>query len=254
MSGVREKGAHYGWSARGPQPVFPRCGQAPRVFTNEPMKLLSNARLYGILDLGYVAPADAERVAAQLCEGGVDVLQLRAKGMDELEIEALGQGIEPITRAAGVPLIVNDFPALVPSIGAQGAHIGQDDGTVEDARWRAGRALAGEVPPPLIGRSTHSVEQAIAAQAEGADYIGFGPLFPTPTKPGRPAIGLADIRRVHELVSIPIFCIGGINPENLDAVLDAGARRVVIVSALLQAPDIAKACRAIQSSIVNHQS
>jgi thiamine-phosphate pyrophosphorylase len=181
-------------------------------------------------------------VAAQLCEGGVDVLQLRAKGMDELEIEALGQQIEPITRAAGVPLIVNDFPALVPSIGAQGAHIGQDDGAIADARWRAGRALAGEVPPPLIGRSTHSIEQAIAAQAEGADYIGFGPLFATPTKPGRPAIGLADIRRVHELVSIPIFCIGGIKLDNLDSVLAAGARRVVIVSGLLQAPDVAAAC------------
>lgn len=213
------------------------------------MKQLRDARLYGILDLGYVSAADAERVATQLCEGGVDVLQLRAKGCDELEIEALGQRIEPIARAADVPLIVNDFPALVPSIGAQGAHIGQDDGTIEDARWRAGRALAGEVPLPLIGRSTHSVEQAIAAQAEGADYIGFGPLFATPTKPGRPAIGLDDIRHVHELVSIPIFCIGGINLENLDAVLDAGARRVVIVSALLQAHDIATACRAVKARL-----
>ncbi len=213
------------------------------------MKSLSAARLYGILDMGYVAPADAERVGAELCAGGVDVLQLRAKGWDELAIEALGQRIEPITRAAGVPLIVNDFPELTPSIGAQGAHIGQDDGAVEDARWRAGRALAGEVPLPLIGRSTHSVEQAVAAQAEGADYIGFGPLFPTPTKPGRPAIGLADIRRVHELVSIPIFCIGGIKLENLDTVLDAGARRVVIVSALLQASDIATACRAAKQIV-----
>lgn len=228
-------------------------GFAPRrhrAYAGE-MKQLRDARLYGILDLGYVVADDAERVAAQLCEGGVDVLQLRAKGCDELEIEELGQRIEPITRAAGVPLIVNDFPALVPSIGAQGAHIGQDDGTVEDARWRAGRALAGEVPLPLIGRSTHSVEQAVAAQTEGADYIGFGPLFATPTKPGRPAIGLNDIRRVHELVSIPIFCIGGIKLENLEAVLAAGAQRVVIVSALLQAPDIAAACRQVKQSIAD---
>lgn len=210
------------------------------------MKPLSAARLYGILDLGYVALANAEQAAEELCAGGVDVLQLRAKNTDELEIEELGQRIEPITRSARIPLIVNDFPELVPSIGAQGAHIGQDDGAIEDARWRAGRALAGEVPPPLIGRSTHSVEQAVAAQAEGADYIGFGPLFATPTKPGRPAIGLAEIRRVHELVSIPIFCIGGIKPDNLAAVLDAGAQRVVIVSALLQAPDIAATCRQVK--------
>jgi len=219
------------------------------------MKPLSAARLYGILDLGYTAPADAGRVAAELCEGGVDVLQLRAKNIAELEIEEIGQRIEPITTAAGIPLIVNDFPELVPSIGAQGAHIGQDDGAIEDARWRAGRALAGEVPPPLIGRSTHSIEQAVAAQAEGADYIGFGPLFATPTKPGRPAIGLADIRRVHELVRLPIFCIGGIKPENLEAVLDAGAQRVVIVSALLQAPDITTAVRQVKQrlSTINSQ-
>jgi thiamine-phosphate pyrophosphorylase len=103
----------------------------------------------------------------------------------------------------------------------------------------------------LIGRSTHSVEQAVAAQAEGADYIGFGPLFPTPTKAGRPAIGLDDLRRVHELVSIPIFCIGGIKLENLGEVLAAGARRVVIVSGLLQAPDIAAACRQAKTMIVD---
>jgi thiamine-phosphate pyrophosphorylase len=213
------------------------------------MKPIRNARLYGILDLGYVAAAEVERMAEQLCAGGVDVLQLRAKGFDEFAIETLGQRIEPITRAAHVPLIVNDFPELVPSIGAQGAHVGQDDGTVEDVRWRAGRALAGEVPLPLIGKSTHSVAQAVAAEAEGADYIGFGPLFPTPTKPGRPAIGLADIRRVHELVTIPIFCIGGIKWENLDAVLDEGAQRVVIVSGLLQAPDVAAACAEVKQRI-----
>ena len=112
-----------------------------------------------------------------------------------------------------------------------------------DARWRAGRALAGEVPPPLIGKSTHSFAQAVAAEAEGADYIGFGPLFATPTKPGRPAIGLDEIRRVHEAVRIPIFCIGGIKLENLGAVIAAGARRVVIVSGLLLARDIADYAR-----------
>ncbi len=215
------------------------------------MKSLSDARLYGILDAGYVAPGDFERVAEELCSGGVDVLQLRAKGWDDLAIEELGQRIEPIASAAGVPLIVNDFPELVPSIGAQGAHVGQDDGPLQEARWRAGRALADEVPPVLIGRSTHSVEQGVAAQAEGADYIGFGPLFPTPTKAGRAAIGLDDIRRVHELVSIPIFCIGGIKLENLREVLVAGARRVVIVSGLLQAPDIAAACREAKATIAD---
>jgi thiamine-phosphate pyrophosphorylase len=213
------------------------------------MTLLCDALLYGILDLGYVDAARIEDVAEKLCVGGVDVLQLRAKGFDELEIEAMGNRIEPITRAVSIPLILNDFPELVPTVGAQGAHVGQDDRSIEDARWRAGRALAGEVPPVIIGKSTHSIAQAEAAAAEGADYIGFGPLFATPTKPGRPAIGLKDIREVHQRLSIPIFCIGGVKPENLDAVLDAGARRVVIVSGLLQAADIVSTCRAVKERL-----
>ncbi len=211
------------------------------------MKSLSDARLYGILDLGYTAAADAERVTELMLAGGVDILQLRAKGLEEHAIEEIGNRILPLAESAGVPLIINDFPELVPSIGAHGAHVGQDDFTIDDARWRAGRSLAGEVPPPIIGKSTHSVAQAVAAAAEGADYIGFGPLFATPTKPGRPAIGLDEIRQVHELVKIPIFCIGGIKLENLETVIAAGARRVVIVSGLLQAADIAGYARDARS-------
>jgi thiamine-phosphate pyrophosphorylase len=206
-------------------------------------KRLAKARLYGILDLGYIAEDSLERMAAQLCEGGVDIVQLRAKGRDECAIEEMANRVAPILRDAGVPFIINDFPELVPSIGADGAHVGQDDFSVADARWRAGRALAGEVPLPIIGKSTHSVEQAVAAAAEGADYIGFGPLFPTPTKAGRAAIGMGDIARVHELVSVPIFCIGGVKLENLAEVIAAGARRVVIVSGILQARDVAAYCR-----------
>lgn len=213
------------------------------------MNALSDALLYGILDLGYTAAADAERTAEQMLAGGVDVLQVRAKGADEDAIEALAHRLTPLTESAGVPLIVNDFPQLVPAVGAQGAHVGQEDFSVAEARWRAGRALAGEVAPPIIGKSTHSFEQAVAAEAEGADYIGFGPLFATPTKPGRPAIGLDDIRRVHAAVRIPIFCIGGIKRANLEAVLAAGARRVVIVSEMLGAADIAGYAREVKAAL-----
>ena len=204
------------------------------------MKLLSEALLYGILDLGYVAPADLERVTSALLEGGVDVLQLRAKGAEEEEVEGFARRIIGLTESAGVPLILNDHPQLVPSVGAQGAHVGQEDFSVDDARWRAGRALAGEVPLPLIGKSTHSLQQAAAALEAGADYIGFGPLYATPTKPGRPAIGLQEIAQVQAMATQPVFCIGGIKRENLEAVLDAGARRVVIVSQMLAAQDIAR--------------
>jgi thiamine-phosphate pyrophosphorylase len=213
------------------------------------MKSIADALLYGILDLGYVSAADAERVVEEMLAGGVDVLQLRAKNYEETVIEALGARLLPLTERAGVPLIINDFPQLVPSIGAQGAHMGQDDFSVADARWRAGRSLAGEVPLPLIGKSTHSFDQAVAAGKEGADYIGFGPLFATPTKPGRPATGLEEIARVHAAVQIPIFCIGGIKLENLDTIIAAGARRVVIVSGLLQAADVAGYARKVKERL-----
>ncbi len=213
------------------------------------VKSLQEARLYGIVDLGYIGPERIETAVRAMCEGGVDLIQLRAKGHGELEIEEMARRLIKITEDAGMPLIINDFPALVPSIGAQGTHVGQDDLPVADARWRAGRSLAGEVPEVVVGKSTHSVEQAVAAAAEGADYIGFGPLFPTPTKAGRPAIGLGDIRRVHALVEIPVFCIGGIKIENLDDVIAAGAKRVVIVSGILQAADIAGYCRAVNERL-----
>ena len=152
-------------------------------------------------------------------------------------------------RAASEPSHGAREPGEGILLGAQGAHVGQDDFSVADARWRAGRALAGEVTLPIIGKSTHSLAQAMAAETEGADYIGFGPLFATPTKPGRPAIGLDEIRKAHERARIPIFCIGGIKLENLEAVIAAGARRVVIVSGLLQAADLAGYARRVKAML-----
>ena len=196
------------------------------------MKSLANARLYGILDLGYVAAADAPEAARRMVAGGVDVLQIRAKGALAPEVLALAAAVHPFTAEADVPLIINDHPFLVPRAGADGAHIGQDDGPIGAARARAG---AGKI----VGRSTHSVAQALAARDEGADYLGFGPLFATPTKPDYWPIGLEDIARVHAGVTDrPIFCIGGIKRENLEEVIAAGGRRVVIVSGILQAADV----------------
>lgn len=196
--------------------------------------------LYAILDLGYVADAAAEATAEALLAGGAELLQLRAKGVPLGRIEEVARRVLPLCRAAGVPFIINDYPTLAAAVRADGLHLGQDDGSLADAR-----AIVG--PDRLIGRSTHSLEQARAALAEGFDYIGFGPLFPTPTKAGRPAIGLADIAAMEREVGsrIPAYCIGGITPANLAQVLAAGARRVVIVSALLGAPDIAAATRAV---------
>ena len=200
------------------------------------MSALADARLYGIVDLGYVTADTAPVAAERLLEGGVDILQLRAKDAPKSIVAGLAEEIHALTARLGVPFILNDYPELLRDVPAEGAHVGQDDGSVAAAREAAGR-------PVIIGKSTHSPAQAQAAAVEGADYIGFGPLFVTPTKPGRPAIGLRDIAAVHECVPVPIFCIGGIKQDNLAQVRDAGARRVVIVSGWLQADDIAEAVR-----------
>ena len=209
---------------------------------------LNESRLYCILDLGYTPESRAEEVTASLLAGGADILQLRAKNHDLATIERVARKLIPLCRAAGIPFILNDFPELAAAIDADGVHIGQDDGALEQAREKASRHLA---RPFLIGRSTHSLDQARAALAEGFDYIGFGPLFPTPTKAGRPAIGLQDIAIMKQEIGqhIPAFCIGGITPATLPQVLAAGAHRVVVVSALLQAPDIQSATRSICKSL-----
>lgn len=201
---------------------------------------LQQARLYGILDLGYVGTPDAERVVRAMLAGGVEILQLRAKGHPASGILALANALAPLCRTAGVPFILNDHPALVPECGADGVHVGQDDLSVAEARELAG-------PGAIVGKSTHSVAQAVAASAERPDYLGFGPLFATPTKPDYTPIGTEDIAEAYRLVSLPIFCIGGIKRENLAEVLSCGAERVVIVSGILLADDIAGYCRSCRA-------
>lgn len=205
---------------------------------------MHSARLYAILDLGYTPEQKASSTTENLLAGGADLLQLRAKGHDHVTIRRVAEILIPLCRSAGVPFILNDFPQLAAELGADGVHIGQDDGPLA-----AARAIMGE--GKLIGRSTHSLDQARAALAEGFDYIGFGPLFPTPTKAGRPAIGLEEIAAMERDVGsrIPAFCIGGIKRANLPEVLAAGARRVVIVSELLTAPDIRQATAEVKSEL-----
>ncbi|HEX8371473.1 MAG TPA: thiamine phosphate synthase [Chthoniobacterales bacterium] len=202
------------------------------------MKLPPSATLYGILDLGYISAAQALAFARQMIAGGVDIVQLRAKKVPVEAFEELATQLAPLFTKANIPFILNDHPELVARTGAAGAHVGQDDLSVAEARRLAG-------PNAIIGKSTHSVAQAAAGAAE-ADYIGFGPLFATPTKPDYTPIGLAEIQQVHATTSTPIFCIGGIKLENLPTIITAGARRVVIVSGLLQAPDVADYARAVK--------
>jgi thiamine-phosphate pyrophosphorylase len=207
---------------------------------------LSRSRLYGILDLGYVEVREAPKIAEALIAGGVDLLQLRAKNYSTADIEKLAAELHSITAKRSVPLIINDHPEIARAVGAEAVHLGQDDLSIGEARKIVD-------PECAVGKSTHSIDQAIRAFYEGADYIGFGPIFATPTKPDYAPVGLEDIARVHDAVRIPIFCIGGIKLDNLPKVIEAGARRVVIVSGLLQAKDIAAYARAA-TDLLNRKS
>lgn len=195
------------------------------------MRTLHECRLYGIVDLGYIEESEASCVVEQMIEGGVDLIQLRGKGKSLDELADYAARLHELTARSSTPLIVNNHAEIASQLPVEGVHVGQDDDPIEVARRKAGREI-------VVGKSTHSVEQALTAQREGADYLGFGPIFATPTKPDYPPIGLSDIGRVHAEVDLPIFCIGGINIDNLQSVIDAGAKRVVMVSALLKAHSI----------------
>ena len=205
---------------------------------------LSSCRLYGIVDMGYTAEHQLLPVTEKLLAGGLRILQLRAKNHNPEHIENMGRQLAPLCRKYGCLFLINDYPEIALNIGADGVHLGQDDGDLASVRGLLGKDA-------VIGQSTHSPEQALGACGEQADYIGFGPLFPTGTKPGRQAIGLEDIASVQQQLpeNFPVFCIGGINGNTLPSVLEAGANRVVIVSWLLTHPDITGTVRTLRKEL-----
>jgi len=167
---------------------------------------------------------------------------LRGKNYSVDELSLIAEKLLRFTTPAEIPLIANDHARIAQRVDVQGVHVGQDDESIEAVRAQAER-------PIIVGKSTHSVEQARAAEREGADYLGLGPIFPTPTKPDYPPIGVSQIHEVRNRVSVPIFCIGGIKFENLGQVLSAGAKGVVIVSGLLQANDVVGYTRACKKLV-----
>lgn len=163
------------------------------------------------------------------------------------EMIAWSIAVSRITTPEGIPLILNDHPSAVEEGRANGCHVGQDDLTVAEARSLMPHGS-------LCGKSTHSLKQAQAAMKESPDYIGFGPIFPTQTKPDYGNIGLSEVAAMMESVSCPAFCIGGIKLDNLNQVLSAGARNVVIVSGLLCAPDPALTARQVKDALTDYSA
>lgn len=205
------------------------------------MRPLNDCRLYTFVDTAYLAGRPPADLARQLCEGGSDLVQLRAKGSPVDDIRRLAESILPITNSFGVRLVINDHPQVAAEVGAPLCHLGQED------FFDAGHTRLTELVPGnsnlRLGLSTHAPDQARRAIEAGPDYIAIGPIFATPTKPGRPPVTLDYVRWAAVHVSIPWFAIGGITLDTLDAVVAAGATRICVVSAILRAPDVAQACR-----------
>ncbi len=193
-------------------------------------ELLKNFKLYAITDLKAEDPEILNKIREAL-RGGVDVIQLRSKSLSDQLLLKLGKEIRKLTLKSKKLFIVNDRVDLMLAIDADGVHLGQDDLPIEIAR----RMIRNR--DKIIGRSTHSLKQAIQAQREGADYIGFGPIFETPTKPTYHSIGLSKISEAVQKVQIPIVCIGGIDRFNMRKVMDAGAQRIAVVRAIFSAAD-----------------
>lgn len=171
---------------------------------------------------------------------GVDLVQLRMKAAPDGEIVRAGRRFRRACSEHGALLILNDRPDLVAEVQADGVHVGQDDVSVAQAREMVGEER-------LVGLSTHSPAQIDAAA--GVDYIGVGPVFETPTKPGRPAVGLELVHYAAGQAAVPFFAIGGISVDNVAAVRAAGASRVAVVRALTDAPEPGLAARRLRSAL-----
>jgi thiamine-phosphate diphosphorylase len=190
---------------------------------------LRTARLYFVCD-ARPHGQDPEALLRAALSGGADIVQLREKRLGRAEIERSAATFRRVCDTYSVPFIINDDPDLARACDADGVHVGQDDGSVAAARQLLG-------PDALVGLSTHSEEQIAAAAAEPVDHISVGPIWETPTKEGRPGVGLELISHAAEHAPHPFFAIGGIDAGNAEQVVRAGARRLCVVRAIRDAAD-----------------
>jgi thiamine-phosphate pyrophosphorylase len=203
---------------------------------------LNSSRLYFVCGArpGGRPLADVLRPALA---AGVDVFQLREKDpADDDAVLAHAAVARELCDEAGALFVLNDRPDLVQPAGADGVHVGQDDTPVPTAREIVG-------PGRFVGLSTHSEAQADGAAAEGVDYFAVGPVHATPTKEGRPAIGLDAVRHAAVTAQAPWFAIGGLDTDTVPAVLDAGATRIVVVRAIAEAEDPGAAARRLRGLV-----
>ena len=200
-------------------------------------------RLY-VITGDHGGEVETARIVEAALEGGASIIQLRKKTMPMLEQYRLALALRILTREHEALLIINDHADLAIAADADGVHLGQDDLPPD-----AVRALPG-FEGRLIGRSTHSLAQAELAVHEGVDYVAVGPVHPTPTKEGRPAVGTALVSRVAGVIDRPFVAVGGIDHDNAAGVVETGAPAIAVVRAVYDAPDPAEAARRLHELIV----
>src|SRR5882672_8307044 len=208
----------------------------------------NQARLYVITCPPKSGPDGYEPMVRSACEGGADIVQFRDKLVTGKERYMVAGRLRKICRDFGVLFIVNDALEVALTVAADGVHLGQDDLPVSEAK-KLMHPMG--VKNFLVGCSTHSLDQALEAKRQGADYIGIGPVFATPTKPTYNPVGLELVRTVTSQVDTPHVAIGGIDATNVDQVIEAGAKRVAVVRAVCGADDIVSAARKMKEAITS---
>jgi thiamine-phosphate pyrophosphorylase len=210
---------------------------------------LATTRLYLVCGQASDSPDPGGHTLPDLLRGaiagGVEIVQLREKHLPDEEFVAVANAARALCERLGALLIVNDRPLVAREVGADGVHVGQEDMPVAEVRELLG-------PDMLIGLSTHASGEIDAVDTELVDYIGVGPVHATPTKPGRPPVGLELVRYAAEHASVPLFAIGGLDAENAAEAIDAGARRLCVLRAIASAQNPEQAARELRGLIDAH--
>ena len=196
--------------------------------------------LYAVTDRAWLKGRVLADCVRQAIEGGATFVQLREKAASFEEVVELGCELAAICRETGVPFVIDDDVRIALACGADGVHVGQDDMACTKARELLG-------PQAIVGVSAQTVEQALAAQADGADYLGVGALIPTPTKPDAVDVTFDELRAICDAVDIPVVGIGGLNVQTIPQIAGCGADGAAVVSAIFAADDCLQATRELRA-------
>lgn len=205
-------------------------------------KVKFDCSLYLVTDRKVLGARDLAQSIESAIQGGVTLVQLREKSISSKEFLEVAKRVKEITSNYGIPLIINDRLDIALGVDAEGLHVGQDDLPLLKARDLFG-------PNKIIGVSTSTIEEALLAQQQGADYLGVGAIFSTPTKTDAPEVTLEQLEMIKKSVSIPVVAIGGIGLNNLPQIIAAGVDGVAVVSAILAQEDVFGAAKRLRDII-----